>query len=283
MLLENTETIIQICKGIFEESRGICLYLVGPVFFARIFWLNVSGASSADYSEVIKGLLLFLLLSYGFEYVLDFVFEIPKVLKPTVTNLSQRLDDGSTRWAPDILRWSVESLGLIFYYIAHFVQFLFLVLLCSLGPILFLLGCLLGIGFSVKVFFGILLVTACWPIVWVSFDQVGDLIAKLDMSWMGYAMSEVLINLMKAIGPLGLALIAFSSEAGKAVRSGMSGAKTMAMGTVAMGKGGVGAGAVTYMGSKSVYNFAKSHYGKHQERRGEKAAAEVRRAQWDRM
>jgi hypothetical protein len=274
MLIENTETIIQICKGIFDESRGICLLLVGPVFFAKVFWLNISGASSADYSELIKGLLLFLVLSYSFEYVLEFVFEIPKALEPGMTGLGARLADSNTHWAPDVLRWVVESVGLAFYYIAHFVQFLFLVLLCSLGPILFLLGCLLGLGFSVKVFFGILLVTGCWPIVWMSFNEVGDLIASLDLSWMGYAMSEILINFMKAVGPLGLALAAFSSEAGKSVRRGVSGAKTLALTAATLGRGGVVAGASTYARGKFVYNHANEKYGQYKRGRDDQKARE---------
>lgn len=262
MLLENTETISKLCMGIFEQSRGICLALVGPIFFTKVFWLNVSGGSNSNYSELLKGLVLFFLLSYGFEYILDFILEIPKALQPEIVSLNQRLSDESSSWAPDLLRWSVESLGLMVYYIAHFIQFLFLVLLCSLGPVLFLLGCLLGLGFSVKAFFGILLVTACWPIVWASFDQVGELIGQMDLSWMGYAMAEILVNFMKAIGPLGLALVAFSSEAGKAVRAGMSGAKSMAFTSVAMGKGGAAAGGVAFGSGRSAFNMARSGVGR---------------------
>ena len=43
----------------------------------------------------------------------------------------------------------------------------------------------------------------------------------MDISWIGYTLSEILINFMKAFGPLGLAIAAFSSEVGGTIKKGL--------------------------------------------------------------
>jgi hypothetical protein len=220
MLLDNTEQLLKICIGIFNQSKDLSLLFVLPLFIARVAWMNVSGAARQEYTGALKGLLAFFVLTYSFEYVLDVILQIPQALNPGFRSIADRAKGSDSSWVPDLLRWMLESLGLIFFHIAHLIQFVFLVLLCSLAPIVFLLGSVLGVGLGVKIFYGLLLVTACWPIVWVSFDQVGALIAKMDISWLGYTLSEILVNVMKAFGPIGLAIAAFSSEVGNTIRQG---------------------------------------------------------------
>lgn len=239
MLLENTDVLIEICSNVFSKSREYCLYFVGPVFFTRVFWLNISGANQSEYSALIKGLLTFFVLSYSFEYILDIIFEIPRSIDLSRSAINATPPNEEVAWVPDVLRWTVQTLHMIFYHLAHFLQFLFLVFLSAIAPIVFLLSCLLNIGFGLTVFFGILLVTGCWPIVWISFDQVSVLIAQMDLSWLGYSLTEILINLMKAVGPLGLALVAFSSESGKALRTGISGTRAMSMKSYSVSKNSV--------------------------------------------
>jgi hypothetical protein len=102
---------------------------------------------------------------------------------------------------------------------------------------------------GVKVFFGLLLITGCWPIVWASFDQVGSFIYQMDISWMGYALSEILINFMKAFGPLGLAIAAFSSEVGGTIKKGFGAVAMVSTPTAKVGAFvGSGAAAVSYVG-----------------------------------
>jgi hypothetical protein len=247
MLLENTEELRSICLNIFNQSRDLSLLFVMPIFLARIAWLNSSGANQTEYSSLIKGLVAFFVLAFGFEYILSLVFEIPKALRPSFSSIKDAFPESS--WVPDMLRWILESLGIIFYHIAHLIQFVFLVLLCSLAPVVFLLGSLFGIGLGVKVFFGLLLITGCCPIVWASFDQVGSFIYQMDISWMGYALSEILINFMKAFGPLGLAIAAFSSEVGGTIKKGFGAVAMVSTPTAKVGAFvGSGAAAVSYVG-----------------------------------
>jgi hypothetical protein len=222
MLLENTDKLFEICMGLFVESRKLTLFFVLPLFMIKITWLNVSGGSQAEYTGVLKGLITFFVLAYSFEYVLEIVLELPRVLSPRSAPASGGGDDGWFDWAPDAFKWILGSLGIVFYHIAHLIQFVFLVLLASLAPIVFLLSSILNVGFGNKVFFGLLLVSGCWPIVWASFDQVSFLLAKMEISSTGWAISEVLMSFMKALGPLGIAVAALSSEVGGSVGKGFT-------------------------------------------------------------
>jgi ABC-type transport system involved in cytochrome bd biosynthesis fused ATPase/permease subunit len=78
MLLENTEQLLEICLGIFNQSKDLSLLFAMPLFIARVAWMNVSGAGQQEYTQAIKGLLAFFVLTYSFEYVLEIILEIPK-------------------------------------------------------------------------------------------------------------------------------------------------------------------------------------------------------------
>jgi hypothetical protein len=263
MLLENTEQLLEICLGIFNQSKDLSLLFAMPLFIARVAWMNVSGAGQQEYTQAIKGLLAFFVLTYSFEYVLEIILEIPKALEPGFSGIGDSTSGSDSSWVPDMLRWILESVGLIFFHVAHLIQFVFLVLLCSLAPIIFLLGSILGIGLGVKIFYGLLLVTACWPIVWVSFDQVGSLIAEMDISWLGYTLSEILINVMKAFGPIGLAIAAFSSEVGNTIKQG---ARFVTAGAT----GGASIATNSIRQTKSTIHKSSEAYKAHQQRKKEK-------------
>ena len=102
MLLENTEELKSICLSIFNQSRDLSLLFVMPVFLIRIAWLNSSGASQLEYSGLIRGIVAFFALAFGFEYILNFIFEIPKALRPSFHSINQASPESS--WVPDILR-----------------------------------------------------------------------------------------------------------------------------------------------------------------------------------
>jgi hypothetical protein len=50
MLLDNTEQLLKICIGIFNQSKDLSLLFVLPLFIARVAWMNVSGAAQQEYT-----------------------------------------------------------------------------------------------------------------------------------------------------------------------------------------------------------------------------------------
>jgi flagellar motor component MotA len=97
----------------------------------------------------------------------------------------------------------------------------------------------------------------------VSFDQVGSLIAEMDISWLGYTLSEILINVMKAFGPIGLAIAAFSSEVGNTIKQG---ARFVTAGAT----GGASIATNSIRQTKSTIHKSSEAYKAHQQRKKEK-------------
>ena len=74
----------ELCINLFNSTRSIVLWFVLPLFILRIILTNVTGANFKDIGAAVKDSLLFLILVYGFEYILDLLFILTNEISPSI-------------------------------------------------------------------------------------------------------------------------------------------------------------------------------------------------------
>lgn len=221
--INSAADIQELCMMIFRESEKACTLFLVPLALSRIIYASVSGDDGDTIKETIKGVLVYLVLIYGFEYVLEVLLEIPQAFLPsfsydalttekTSAAASEPVPLGSL---PTYLEYFINVVLSGLFWCAVFLHVLFMALMCGMAPIVFILGGVLGIGFGIKVFFGLLVVASSWPILWGAFDQVSHYLRVKGRGDFGDYVVEGLTLLLKAVGPLVLGYSSANSSAGR--------------------------------------------------------------------
>ena len=230
MLVSNPSELSSVCFKIFSNVREICLFFVLPIFLLRVTYLNLVGSESNSFIAALKGLVLFFVLCFTFDYVLELLFEIPQAFMPDFSYeriIGQKVperpgfevESGYFDQVPTFLRWIGEVVIAFLFHAATSIHMLFMMVMSGLAPLVFLLATQLGIGIGVKLFFGLMILSSSWPIIWYGFDELSTWYAQYSTGGFDEIVFEILVYLLKIIGPFGLAIGAMESGPGSSVVS----------------------------------------------------------------
>lgn len=224
----SSQDLYNICMKIFEGVAVPASWFVLPLFLVRVLNGQIAGDAS-EIRSAIKGLLLYFVLLVSFGFVLDILLQIPQSFIPEVSateiiNKTQALYKSESRTVeflaksiPDIVLFFVESLLAVLYWAVLILHILVTIFLSALAPIIFLLACVLNVGIPVRLFFGLLIMSSCWPAMWYGFDKALPFIDKVIPNEFGKFVLELVVTLIKGIGPAAVAYMSLNSGPGKAV------------------------------------------------------------------
>lgn len=209
-----------ICVQVFGTVSGVTSILLLPLFMTRIIFSNVLGEGGKVF-QILKGAVIYFILIAGFPLILDLLFSIPESFLPiykgpSVFKPNQPAEIGLST-IPFMLDTILEILLATLYWIVYYLHLFFMVLMCSMAPIVFLTSALLGIGMGIEVFIGLMIVGSSWPVIWYGFDQVHVSLVMKNSDGFGMKCLELLITILKGIAPASFALLAVKSPMGKAV------------------------------------------------------------------
>lgn len=260
----SSQDLYDICMKIFEGVAVPTSWFVLPLFLVRVLNGQIAGDAS-EIRSAIKGLLLYFVLLVSFGFILDILLQIPQSFIPEVSatdivNKTQALyksESGAidflSKSIPDIVLFVVESVLALIYWAVLILHILVTIFLSALAPIIFLLACVLNIGIPVRLFFGLLIMSSCWPAMWYGFDKALPFIDKVIPNEFGKFVLELVVTLIKGIGPAAVAYMSLNSGPGKAIVGATEKAAGMA------GNMGFKVGKSVAGGAKSA---AKSLHGK---------------------
>ena len=219
-----TDGVMQVATKAFEQcSSGTNLFVL-PLFLVRVAYANSVGGNPGEYTQAVKGVVLYFILIFGFAPILQILLSLPEAFLPgfQFDVFNQARPDAAGEMStlsavPSVLLWSLESIVACLFYLALFLNFAFTIVLSSIAPIVFLLAALLGIGFGLRTFFGLLIVVSSWPIVWAACDQLSALMIPVAGGELGGVVFEVAVTLLKIAGPLAVAYFGLSSAPGQGV------------------------------------------------------------------
>lgn len=215
---------------IFEGVAKPVSWFVVPLFLIRVGYGQLSGDSS-EIRAAIKGVILYFVLIVSFGVILDVLLELPQSFIPEISShnmadktealAKQEIGKFFTTWKsiPEKLAIFMEYVLAIIYWAVLILHLLVMILMTSMAPIVFLLSCVLNVGVSVRIFFGLMIVSSCWPVMWYGFDQALLVIDKVVPDTFGKLVLELVVTLIKGIGPASLAYMSLNSGPGKAIVS----------------------------------------------------------------
>ncbi|HPI39348.1 MAG TPA: hypothetical protein PLJ21_01005 [Pseudobdellovibrionaceae bacterium] len=253
---------------VFEGVAVPTSWFVLPLFLIRVFYAQITGDSS-EVRSAIKGVLLYFILIASFSVILDLLLQIPQSFLPDFSSraISEKTENLTKeevgkfelvlKSSPEILIYVMESILAIVYWIMLILHILVMVLLSSMAPIIFLLSCVLNIGVPVRVFFGLIIMSSTWPVMWYGFDQSLIFIEKVIPDQFGKIVLELLLTILKGIGPLSVAYMSLSSGPGKSLVSAASKGLGFATGA-SSSLGGASMGAIKSIPIKDALNGFKS-------------------------
>lgn len=226
----SAQNLYSICMKIFEGVSVPVSWFVLPLFLVRVFNGQISG-DSAEIRSAIKGLILYFVLIMSFGLILDLLLQIPQSFIPEIstkellakTETLSKKEVGNfellLKTAPEILTFILECILAVIYWAILILHILVMVLMTAMAPIIFLLSCILNIGIPVRIFFGIIIISSSWPAIWYGFDQALGFIEDIVPNAFGQLVLELIVTILKGIGPAGIAYMSLNSGPGKAVVS----------------------------------------------------------------
>lgn len=226
--MENFSDLHNVCISVFESISRTTSFFVLPLFMARIVFSNVLGDGAKVFSAL-KGAVIYFCLIAGFPLIVEVLFSIPDAYLPKYESLSS-LTTGSPGWDSSIIPFTVDRIlevtlaGL--YWVVYYLHVFFMLIMCSMAPIVFLSSSLLGIGLGLEIFMGLLIVGSSWPIIWYGFDQVHTHLVSAQTDEFGAKCLELLLTLFKGISPVAFAGLAVKSPPGKALSQATQSAVT---------------------------------------------------------
>lgn len=218
---------------IFEGVAKPVSWFVVPLFLIRVGYGQLSGDSS-EIRAAIKGVILYFVLIVSFGVILDVLLELPQSFIPEISShnmadktealTKQEIGNFFTTWKsiPETLAILMEYILAIIYWAVLVLHLLVMILMTSMAPIVFLLSCVLNVGVSVRIFFGLMIVSSCWPVMWYGFDQALLVMDKVVPDTFGKLVLELVVTLIKGIGSASLAYMSLNSGPGKAIVSSAS-------------------------------------------------------------
>ncbi len=224
--VENFNQLQSICLHVFQVVSKTTDFLVLPLFMMRVVFSSLLGEGRVSF-QIIKGAILYFILITGFPYIIDILFSIPETYLPHASSLNS-ISSGAPEWSSaSLIPFSVDRVlevilaGL--YWIAYYMHVFFMMVMCSMAPIIFLSSTLLGLGFGLELFLGLLLIGSSWPLIWYGFNEVHQNLMVSQIDGFGAKCLEILITLLKGISPLAFAAVAINSPPGKIMTKTMQG------------------------------------------------------------
>jgi hypothetical protein len=217
--MENFSELHQVCLNVFESVSRTSSIFVLPLFMARIAFSNVLGESAKVFAAL-KGAVIYFCLIAAFPLIVEVLFSIPDAYLPKYESLNT-LTAGSPGWDSSVIPFTIDRIlevvlaGL--YWVVYYLHVFFMLIMCSMAPIVFLSSSLLGIGLGLEIFMGLLIVGSSWPIIWYGFDQVHAHLVSAQTDEFGAKCLELLLTLFKGLAPVAFAGIAVKSPPGKAI------------------------------------------------------------------
>jgi len=232
--MENFSELHNICLKVFESVATATGVFLLPLFLGKIVFSNIAGEGSKVF-ETLRGAVLYFALIAGFPLILDVLFSIPEAYLPKFDSMSA-LTTQAPGWEFSAIPFSLDRIievilsGL--YWVVYYLHVFFMILMCSMAPVVFLLSTLLGVGLGLEIFMGLLVVGSSWPIIWYGFDQVHANLVNAQSDAFGAKCLELLITVFKGLAPVSFASIAVKSPAGKAITQAAQGAVSVAKWTI---------------------------------------------------
>ncbi len=239
--MESFSELHNICIKVFESVAGTTTVFILPLFLGKVVFSNVMGDGSKAFAAL-KGALIYFVLVAAFPLIVEVLFSIPESYLPKFDSMAS-FTAGTPGWELSSIPFSLDRIievilaGL--YWVVYYLHVFFMLLMCSMAPIVFLLSALLGVGLGFEIFMGLLIVGSSWPIIWYGFDQVHASLVSAQSDAFGAKCLELLITLFKGLAPVSFASLAVKSPAGRAISQAASGAITVAKWTGGAALGGV--------------------------------------------
>ncbi|GIL17049.1 MAG: hypothetical protein BroJett040_08000 [Oligoflexia bacterium] len=217
--MDNFSDLHSVCIRVFNTISNTTTVFVLPLFLARIVFSNILGEGAKAFHSL-KGVVIYFCLVSGFPLIIEVLFSIPESYLPRPQTLSA-FTQGNPGWEVSSLPFAVDRIlevilaGL--YWVVYYLHIFFMLLMCSMAPIVFLVSTLLGVGIGLEIFIGLLIVGSSWPIIWYGFDQVHDSLSSVQMDPFGAKCLELLLTLFKGLSPIAFASLAVKSPAGRAI------------------------------------------------------------------
>jgi len=237
--MENYSELHNICIKVFESVAGATTVFILPLFLGKIVFSNILGDGS-KVGAALKGALVYFALIAGFPIILEILFSIPEAYLPkfdSINNLKANSSDFEASVIPFFLDRIIEVILACLYWVVYYMHVFFMILMCSMAPVIFLLSTILGVGLGLEIFMGLLVIGSTWPIIWYGFDQVHLNLVKAQDDAFGAKCLELLMTLFKGLAPVSFASLAINSPAGKALTGAAKGGMAIAKWTRGVAKG----------------------------------------------
>ncbi|MFP5519664.1 MAG: hypothetical protein ACLGGX_07150 [Bdellovibrionia bacterium] len=220
--MESYSSLHQICVQVFEAVSKTTTIFILPLFMMRIVFSNILGEGTKVFG-ILKGTIIYFCLVAAFPLIIEVLFSIPESYLPKYNSLAALTNDAPEWSSSSIIPFAVDRIlevllaGL--YWIAYYLHIFFMIVMCSMAPIVFLSSTLLGLGLGLEIFLGLLIVGSSWPIIWYGFDQVHTHLVTAQTDEFGAKCLELLLTLFKGLSPVAFASIAIKSPPGRAITS----------------------------------------------------------------
>lgn len=220
--MENYNSFHQICVQVFQAVANTMTIFILPLFMLRIVFSNILGEGSKVF-QIIKGALIYFCLIAAFPLIIETLFSIPETYLPKYSSLSAMTNDAPDVTSSSIIPFAVDRIlevllaGL--YWVAYYLHIFFMIVMCSMAPIVFLSSTLLGMGLGLEIFFGLLIIGSSWPIIWYGFDQVHTHLVSAQTDQFGAKCLELILTIFKGIAPVAFASVAVKSPPGRVITS----------------------------------------------------------------
>jgi hypothetical protein len=225
--MDQYSSLESLCLKVFLEVAKVTSIFVLPLFLGRIFFSNITGQGQNAFT-ILKAAVTYFCLIALFPYILEILFSIPESYLPRATNVSEIATEYNnttgTALLPFALDRILEVVIAVLYWCAYYLHILFMLVMCSMAPIVILSSTMIGMGLGIEVFMGLLIAGSSWPIIWHAFDQVAASLIGSQSDTFAIKCLEILITLFKAFAPMAFASIAVKSPAGKAISNGIQAA-----------------------------------------------------------
>lgn len=218
--MENYSNLHQVCVQVFDAVSKTTMIFILPLFMMRIVFSNILAEGSKVF-EILKCTIIYFCLIAAFPLIIEVLFSIPESYLPKYNSLTSITNDAPEWTSSSIIPFSVDRIlevllsGL--YWIAYYLHIFFMIIMCSMAPIVFLSSTLLGLGIGLEIFLGLLIVGSSWPIIWYGFDQVHSYLVTTQTDEFGAKCLELLLTLFKGLSPIAFASVAIKSPPGQAI------------------------------------------------------------------
>lgn len=242
--MENYSDLHRICVQVFEVVSRTTTIFVLPLFMMRIVSSNVLGEGSKAF-QVLRSVIVYFCLIAAFPFIIELLFSIPESYLPKMNTLGA-FAENSPEWnSVSVIPFAVDRIlevllaGL--YWLAYYLHIFFMIVMCSMAPIVILSSTMLGLGLGLEIFMGLLIVGSSWPIIWYGFDQVHSSLVRAQTDEFGAKCLELLLTFFKGLSPIAFAAIAIKSPPGKAIsraaQAAVSSGKWVAVRAISIPKG----------------------------------------------